>query len=59
MATLQGFEHHGKEFGFKSVNKGKPQVGFSWKVVDPRTIRQRSLWSWVMKQLEGNSTGSG
>lgn len=47
LAILQGFEDHSKEFGFESVNKGKPQKGFSWKVVDPMTIWQGSLWGRI------------
>lgn len=36
------FEDHDKEFRFESVNKGKPHEGFSWKVVGPMTIWQRT-----------------
>lgn len=33
-----GLEDYRKKFGFESTNKGDPQAGFSWKVVDPMAM---------------------
>lgn len=57
---LQDLETHGKEFGLKCVDKGKPQEEVNWKMVDPITIWQHSLWFWMIDSwLEGNSTEGG
>ena len=46
---LQDLETHGKAFGLKCVNKGKPQEAVNWKMVDPVPIGQHSLWLWMIE----------